>query len=150
MGPKHDVLGGGLAVTFGLALLLWLIPFHVSEDPGLRLPVSILPRIVAWLLIGLGTLQMAGGVLRLSATPGRAELLPDRSEAKMVLLVLVILALAVTGMSWAGYLIAAPLLMAALAWIHTPSAPLRIVLAALLGPGVIYVAVRFVFERMLP
>lgn len=150
MAPKHDVFGGGLAVVLGLALLLWLIPYHVSEDPGLHLPVSILPRITAWLLIGLGALQMAGGALRLSASAGRDELLLDPSEGKVVLLVLVMLALAVAGMSWTSYLVAAPLLVAVLAWIHTPSAPLRILLTALLGPGVIYVAVRFIFERMLP
>ena len=44
---RSDLIGGVLSTVLGVCLLLWLIPVWVEPDPDLRLPVSLVPQIVA-------------------------------------------------------------------------------------------------------
>lgn len=63
---RVDVLGGLLLVAFGVAGLI----FGASLDMGTarRMGPGFFPTILSWLLIGLGFLIAAGGLVRAGAT----------------------------------------------------------------------------------
>jgi hypothetical protein len=146
---KRDLVGGGLAVALGALLLIWLIPSFVEEDADLQLAVSFMPKLVAWLLIALGLLQLAG-----VATDRRFqrsdEEFPDRRELSVIFSLIAVFSVATFAMTFLPYLVVAPVFVAVLVWAYAPTRALSCLAIALLGPGFVYFVVRYVLERLLP
>lgn len=69
---NSDRIQGIVVFGFGAALLLWLVPNHVTSMPGDPLDPSLFPRAAGWLLALLGLAQI------IVARPGGS--LPARSE----------------------------------------------------------------------
>lgn len=53
-----DRIQGIVVLGFGLTLLLWLVPNHVTAMPGNALDPSLFPRAAAWIISGLGLVQI--------------------------------------------------------------------------------------------
>lgn len=53
-----DRIGGGIAVLFGVFLLLYGIPANVRMIDGAMPYPALFPQIAAWMFIGLGLVQM--------------------------------------------------------------------------------------------
>lgn len=51
-----DRLQGLIVLGFGCALLLWLVPAHVTSVPGDPLDPSLFPKIAGWIIATLGLL----------------------------------------------------------------------------------------------
>lgn len=53
-----DRIGGGIAVVFGVFLLLYAIPANVRMIEGKMPYPALFPQIAAWMFIGLGLVQI--------------------------------------------------------------------------------------------
>lgn len=53
-----DRIQGIVVLGFGCALLLWLVPAHVTSMPGDPLDPSLFPRIAGWIIAVLGLAQI--------------------------------------------------------------------------------------------
>lgn len=99
-----DRILGGAAIAFGGFLLLFAIPRHVASTGGLSLNPALFPQIAAWLLMGLGLLQILFCRNALELPPWRE---PLRLLGAAALTLVCLLAMERT-----GFLIAMVLLLA--------------------------------------
>ncbi|MEX0339938.1 MAG: hypothetical protein AB3N11_12965 [Arenibacterium sp.] len=147
---RQNLLGGALSLGLGLCLLLWLIPAWVEPDADLRLPVSLLPQIVAIGFVLCGVAMIASAVLQRNqnAKPARVGFEPGEFQGLLVMLALLLGA--TIGFAYLHFLIVAPALVAASMWIYSPIKPISFVLTSALGPLVIWVLATQVLGRVLP
>lgn len=151
MSPTHQhIIGGAISLVLGLVLLVWLIPVWVEPDPDLRLPVSLVPQVVAIGLALCGGALLIQGVLRKSTTEIAAPSGFAEGEFRGALGMLAVLLGATIGFQLLHFLIVAPVLVAVSMWIFGPVRPLSLILTSLVGPTLIWVLGTHVLGRVLP
>lgn len=96
---------GFVSAGFGAFLLLVAIPAHVSNSGTLFLNPALFPIIAAWMLIGLGLLQVA--------VSGPNPPLPSRTEVVRFILIAALTGVAAFVLERFGYLVTSFALMAA-------------------------------------
>ena len=144
---NNDLVGGLLAAGFGLAMLVWLVPNYVEEDADLRLPVSTMPTLVAWLLVGLGTLQ---AIISQTTNSALHETDAPSSEGRKFVGLIGLMGLASVALIWLPYLVVAPVLLGCFAWAFGQFRPVLFLGLVTLAPLSIYLIVTFGFDRVLP
>lgn len=133
---------GAIVIAFGATLLLWLIPANVSAAPGSVMDPALFPRLAAWLLIGLGALQVL-------VPPGEPQVPPPWEVLRLGAVALLTLA-AVLLMPRLGYILTSVALMAVLAGlVHERRIHwLAVIIAGL--PVAIWLLFEIVLQRPLP
>ena len=146
---KQHLLGGALSLCLGLVLLVWLIPNWVEPDPDLRLPVSLVPQIIAigFVLCGLATLAQVLYSKQVTRTAGSG--FDDGEFSGFIAMILVLLA-ATVGFQFLPFLIVAPLLVAVAMWMFGPLHLVSLVLTSVLGPLAIWFIGTDILGRVLP
>ncbi|MEM1049692.1 MAG: tripartite tricarboxylate transporter TctB family protein [Pseudomonadota bacterium] len=147
---RQDTIAGALSLGLGLCLLLWLIPHWVEPDPDLRLPVSLVPQVVALGFIVCGTIMLAKGI-----HAGRQNEQPegggfDQGELRGLAVMMVILIVGTLGFEVLHFLVVAPAIVAVSMWVFGPVRPVSLSLTAAIGPVVIWVLATQVLGRVLP
>ena len=150
MAPRdtRDLWGGVLFAALGLAMLSWAIPYHVDADPDLRLPVDTMPKVVAILLVLLGTLLAGRAILVALPQEPSKKTSEDAGPARMMG-VFAMAAAATLAMTWLPYLVVMPILAIGLALFFGSRNLVRLVPVAI-APVLIFLFVRYGFERLLP
>lgn len=146
---KQQMIGGALALGLGLALWFWLIPTWVEPDPDLRLPVSVVPQVIAigFVLCGFAALAIGIWGNRDNAATGAAF---NPGEFRGFVGMLVLLLAATVGFQFLHFLIVAPALTAISMWIFGPIRPVSLILTSALGPLAIWFLGTDVLGRVLP
>lgn len=154
---RPDTIGGALCVALSIILWFWLIPVWVEPDPDLRLPVSLLPGIVAvgFLLCGVGLLiksAIAAGPQkhRQTQTTTQTSVGFEAGELRGLLSMLVLLLAATVAFQFFHFLIVAPLLVAIMMWMFGPVRPVSLILTSSIGPILIWWLATHVLGRVLP
>ena len=146
---NQHTLGGILSVALGVTLLVWLIPTWVEPDPDLRLPVSLVPQIVAIGFIACGVASLVVSLVSkpLENTPSAGF---DTEEGRGFFLILLLLIVATVGFQVLHFLVVAPAMVAISMWMFGPVRPVSLVLTSALGPLVIWFVGTEVLGRVLP
>lgn len=147
---RQDALGGALSLALGTCLLFWLIPRWVEPDEDLRLPVSLMPQIVAvgFVLCG-GAMLIRGALAPRSRSDQAAGGFAEGEFRGLALMILVLLA-ATLGFQALHFLVVAPAIIAASMWMFGPIRPVGLVLTSAIGPILIWVLSTHVLGRVLP
>lgn len=132
---------GALAIGLGAFLLLWLIPAQVSTSRGPVDP-ALFPKIAAWLILGLGVMQIF-------ARRPTSEKVPLR-EVLRIVLVAVLITAAALAMHWIGFLPAAILMTAAVVVMMHDRRPLWLAVSILGVPLVTWALFVLLLGRPLP
>ncbi len=147
---NQQTIGGVLSLGLGLALWLWLIPFWVEPDPDLRLPVNLVPKLIAigFVLCGIATLIQ--GLVARPAEPGSADVTFPSSERRGFNVMILVLLASTVGFQHLHFLVVAPVLVAVSMWIYGKIRPVSLVLTSALGPLAIWYIGTEVLGRVLP
>lgn len=146
---NQQIIGGALALAMGLALWFWLIPTWVEPDPDLRLPVSLVPQVIA-IGFGLcGVTALANGVLAQQAKGPAADGFEPAEFRGFVAMIAMLLA-ATVGFQFLHFLVVAPVFVAASMWMYGPLKPISLGLTSVMGPLVIWFLGTDVLGRVLP
>ena len=148
--PHPDIVVGALSLIFGLVLLFWLIPHYVEPDPDLRLPVGLVPQVVAigFMLCGFALLVKRIALLRRQIESEDSGF--DQGELRGLVLMIVIMLSATIGFQYLHFLIVAPFIVAVSMWIFGPIRPVSLVLTSTIGPITIWILGTVVLGRVLP
>ena len=146
---KLDIIGGVLIATLGVLLLVWLIPNYVEEDEDLRLPVSVAPTVVAIALLTAGCFLAIVAWLKKDEGESAATLFPQR-ELLGISYVVGTVALSTFAMQYVPFVVVMPVTLLMLMIYYGAFTPVRFLLTATIGPGLVYLVVYQLFERVLP
>ena len=147
---RLDAIGGALSLALGLCLLLWLIPHWVEPDPDLRLPVGLVPQVVAAMFVLCGAAMLARAAL---ARRGRGADGPpgfDDGELRGLLVMTAVLLCSTAGFQFLHFMVAAPALVAVSMWVFGPLRPVSLVVTAAAGPAAVWVVFTHMLGRVLP
>lgn len=144
----RDLWGGVLFAALGIAMLSWAIPYHVEADPDLRLPVDTMPKMVAILLVLLGALLAVRAILG-GAPQELCETSSEDAGPFRMMGVFALTAAATLAMTWLPYLVLMPILAIGLALFFRSRNLVQLVPVAI-APVLIFLFVRYGFERLLP
>lgn len=149
-----------LSIVLGLFLLTWLIPGWVEPDPDLRLPVSLVPQIVAigFVLCGAALLFIHFMTARHSAennsTAVQQEVPADTGfgagEFRGLVLMILLLIIATMAFQLLHFMIVAPIMVALSMWMFGPVRLLSVLLTATIGPASVWILATQVLGRVLP
>ena len=147
---RQDTLGGALSLALGTCLLFWMIPRWVEPDADLRLPVSLLPQVVAAGFVICGAVMLIRDALESrreseQATGGFAQ-----GEFRGLALMILVLLAATLGFQTLHFLVVAPAIIAVSMWMYGPVRPVSLVLTSAIGPVLIWVLSTNVLGRVLP
>lgn len=147
---RQDTIGGALSLGLGLCLLFWLIPYWVEPDADLRLPVSLVPQVVAigFVLCGASMLVKGIGAMR-NAEQSEAGGFEEKEFRGLALMIL-ILVVGTLGFEVLHFLVVAAAIVAVSMWVFGPVRPVSLVLTSAIGPVVIWVLATHVLGRVLP
>lgn len=137
-----------LFAVLGLSMLSWAIPYHVEADPDLRLPVDTMPKVVAILLVLLGVFLAVRAIFGAAPQEPCETSSEDAGLARMMGF-FALTAAATLAMTWLPYLAVMPVLAVALALFFGSRNLVRLVPVAI-APVLIFLFVRYGFERLLP
>lgn len=144
VGINQDLILGLFIAGFGLALIFWIIPAQVNDKGSFGLPPSLAPRLLAWLMVAMGTVLTFQNLFRPAATLRPGVSLDDLAylgaSILAVGLMLVIMQWVgdIAERPYAGFLVAAPIGLILFTLLHT-GAPLWVYLFnAIAAPAVIY------------
>ena len=56
---RTHIISALLSIAFGILLLVWIIPTQTPEYPGYGMPASLLPNILAWIIIAAASIDLA-------------------------------------------------------------------------------------------
>jgi len=146
---KQDSIGGALSLLLGLSLLIWLIPNWVEADDDLRLPVSLLPQIVAFALVTFGALLLLRSLFKKPDDHDLTRVFSASELGKFIAIIAIMLA-ATLGFQHLHFLVVAPVLVAVTMWMFGPIRPVSLVLTSTLGPLIIWLLGTEVLGRVLP
>lgn len=135
------VVGIG-SVAFGAFLLLVAIPMHVTSSGTIIMNPALFPKVAAWLLIVLGTIQIVVG--------GPELTLPPLSEPVRFVIVAGLTAGAAVLLEPVGYLVVAIGLMAAVVAMIHERRPVWVATTVLAVPVGIWLFFEHLLERPLP
>lgn len=147
---NHTTIGGALAFCLGLALWFWLIPNWVEPDPDLRLPVNLVPKLIAIGFVLCGIAGLAQGLWPSGAKPGDEVATFQASERRGFVLMIFVLLAATVGFQVLHFLMVAPALVAVSMWIYGTLRPVSLVVTSALGPVLIWYIGTEVLGRVLP
>ncbi len=147
---RQDALGGALGLAFGMCLLFWLIPGWVEPDEDLRLPVSLMPQIVAVGFVLCGTAMLIRGTLAPRSKSDPATVGFAQGEFRGLTLMILVLLVATVGFQTLHFLVVAPAIVAVSMWMFGPIRPVGLVLTSAIGPILIWVLSTHVLGRVLP
>ncbi len=145
---RQNAIGGALSLALGLVLLIWLIPNWVEPDADLRLPVSLVPQVVAIGLVLCGIAVLVQSLVAQQADAPDTGF--DQGEFRGLTVMVLLLFTATAGFQLFHFLIVAPVLVAVSMWIYRPIRPVSLVLTSALGPALIWVLGTQVLGRVLP
>lgn len=137
-----DRIGGGIAVLFGVFLLLYAIPANVRIIEGKMPYPALFPQIAAWMFIGLGLVQMV-------FVKTRAEF-PSGIQFFAFLGAIFLTLIAVLFVETLGYLPVTVALMVAIVLLVQERRPLWIVVMIIGFPVGIWLLFEQVLQRQLP
>ena len=143
-GPSADLLVGLAIALFGAALLVWIIPAQVDDAGSFGLPPSLAPKALAWVMLVSG-LVLAVQNLRVPKREGGlrpADLVHVAGCILAIGLMLKVMEWAgeAIGIPYSGFLIAAPLGLAAFTFLHGRAPLWAYGFNAIVIPVVIYAA----------
>ncbi|MDE0697913.1 MAG: hypothetical protein OXH76_18995 [Boseongicola sp.] len=147
---RQDALGGALGLALGMCLLFWLIPRWVEPDEDLRLPVSLVPQIVAVGFVLCGAAMLIRATLAPRGKPGQATGGFAPGEFRGLTLMILVLLVATLGFQALHFLVVAPAIIAVSMWMFGPIRPVGLVLTSAIGPILIWVLSTHVLGRVLP
>lgn len=137
-----DRIGGGIAVVFGVFLLLDAIPANVRMIEGKMPYPAMFPQIAAWMFIGLGFVQML-------FVKTKAEF-PSAIQFVAFLGAIFFTLIAVMFVEKLGYLPVMIALMVAIVLLVQERRPLWVVVMILGFPVGIWLLFEYVLQRHLP
>ncbi len=151
---RQNAIGGVLSLVLGLVLglvlLLSLIPIWVEPDADLRLPVSLVPQVVAIGLVLCGIALLFQVMVSTGERSAALENGFEEGEFRWFVVMILILLAATVGFQLLHFLVVAPALVAVTMWIYGPVRPASLVLTSVLGPTVIWILGTQVLGRVLP
>ena len=147
---RQDALGGAISLALGLCLLFWLIPRWVEPDEDLRLPVRLMPQIVAVGFVLCGAAMLIRGPLASRRESDRATGGFAHGEFRGLVLMILVLLAATLGFQAFHFLAVAPAIIAVSMWMFGPIRPVGLVLTSAIGPLLIWVLSTQVLGRVLP
>lgn len=121
---RTNIASSVFSLLFGILLLGWLIPAQTPEYPGFGLPASLLPDILAWIMI----FCAAANLLKTIATGAGRDKAASISLTTFVhcLAFLVVLAASMSLMRLVGYFAGGAAVMAACCLLCGERRPLRL------------------------
>ena len=157
VGARLDLgLGVGMVIA-GLALVFWLIPAQVDDSGSFGLPPSLAPKVLAWMMVGLGAVLTGQRLLRAGDPEAGPKLaLADLAHLALCVVTVTVMlgVMALVGGAidrpYAGFLIGAPIGLVALTVIHTGAPRWAFVFNAVAVPAAIYVAFWWGLQLPLP
>ncbi|MEM9783562.1 MAG: tripartite tricarboxylate transporter TctB family protein [Pseudomonadota bacterium] len=144
-GPGADAALGAAIAALGAVLLVWAIPAQVNDAGSFGLPPSLAPRVLAWLMVGLGLVLIAQDLRRVGPDPLAGRLTVwDMGHLALcigsVALMLVAMRIAgqMIGAPYSGFWCAAPLGLVAFTLIHGRAPLWAYAFNAVAAPAAIY------------
>ncbi len=125
---RTNIASSVFTILFGIALLGWIIPAHTPEYPGFGMPASLLPDILAWIMI----LCAAANLLKTIVT-GAGRNKPaaiNLTTFAHCLAFLAVLAASMPLMRLLGYFAGGAIVMAACCLLCGERRPLRLAIVA--------------------
>lgn len=147
---RQDALGGALSVALGTCLLFWIIPRWVEPDADLRLPVSLLPQVVAVGFVICGAAMLIRDALASRRESKRATGGFAQGEFRGLALMILVLLAATLGFQSLHFLVVAPAIVAVSMWMFGPVRLVGLVLTSAVGPVLIWALSTHVLGRVLP
>lgn len=147
---RQDTLGGALSVALGACLLFWIIPRWVEPDADLRLPVSLLPQVVAVGFVICGAAMLIRDALASRREARQAMVGFAQGEFRGLALMILVLLAATLGFQTLHFLVVAPAIVAVSMWMFGPVRPVGLVLTSAIGPVLIWALSMHVLGRVLP
>ena len=154
-GRSHDFYLGLAIVLFGTLLLIWIIPAQVNDAGSFGLPPSLAPRALAWVMIACGLVLTGQNLSRGSAHHTGLV----RQEVGFLIACLIAVAGMLVLMRYlsdlvdrpnAGFLLSAPLGIAAFTFLHSRAPIWAYAVNAIVAPLVIVAAFWWGLELPLP
>lgn len=151
-----DIAVGGASILLGIFIFLQSrdLVAKTSLDPA---GPAALPLMMAWVLVILGAIEVLGGLYAKKKTKSDKPVtsLIQKLQAfyvhyKLVLRVMLIGAIFCVLLDFLGYLIAVPLLFAAILWVMGRKDLKALLVINLITTAVLFVAFRFVLSVDLP
>ncbi|MEQ9815460.1 MAG: tripartite tricarboxylate transporter TctB family protein [Azospirillaceae bacterium] len=139
---RTDRILGGVVAAGGAFLLLYLIPTQVTALPERLRDPALFPSIAAWMILGLGLLQIV--------LPGPDGALPTRRGLVRGLGVFAAIALASIVLPLAGFVATGIGLMAVLSLFMFERRPLWLVVTVVAAPPGVWALFELAFQRPLP
>ncbi len=116
------------SILFGILLITWIIPTQTPEWPGYGMPASMLPNILAWIIIISASINLIKVVLT-GYGKGQAASLSPRMFAHLLGFIAV-LAAAMPLMHLFGYFIGGAIIMLALCLLCGERRPVRLIIVS--------------------
>lgn len=126
------------SILFGILLLTWIIPTQTPEWPGYGMPASMLPNILAWIIIVSASINLVKTIVTGAGKGQSAEISP-RTFAHLLGFIAV-LAAAMPIMSLLGYFGGSCIVMVAMCLLCRERRPLRLVIVSAATIGITWAA----------
>ena len=138
---RLDRVLGGVVMTFGASLLLFLIPAFTSPQPGSPTDPALFPQIAGWMFVLLGGLQIV--------FPGNMQMtLTMREVSRLSVLTLCLVAASIL-MPVVGYLPASIALMVVVMLMIYERRPLWTIISVVAVPVGVWIAFEFALKQPL-
>ncbi|WP_418764466.1 tripartite tricarboxylate transporter TctB family protein [Mailhella sp.] len=145
---RTHIISSLASILFGILLIAWIIPTQTPEWPGYGMPASLLPNILAWIIIVSASINLIKTIIT-----GYGKGQPSPLSFKMFLHLLAftaVLAAAMPLMSMFGYFIGSAIVLAACCLLCGERKPVRLVIVAAATIVVIWAALWKGLGVMLP
>lgn len=123
---RTNIISSVFSILFGIALLSWIIPAQTPEYPGFGMPASLLPDILAWIMIFCAAANLLKTVLTGAGKDKPAAL--SLTTFGHCLAFLAVLAAAMPLMHLLGYFAGGAVVMAACCLLCGERRPLRLLI----------------------
>jgi hypothetical protein len=139
---RLDRVLGGVVLTFGVSLLVYLIPTFTSPQPDSLTDPSLFPRLAGWMFVFLGGLQII--------FPGSMNMTVTVREVSRLTVLTLCLVVASVLMPLTGYLPASIALMVVVMLMIYERRPLWAVLSVACVPIGVWVLFEILLKQPLP
>jgi hypothetical protein len=139
-----------------LVFLIWVIPTYTPAYPGYGVPASMVPNVTVGGILLLSVLALVRNLITQART--RQQHLQegvqggqvDRVHLLHLVKFLLPCILLMPAMKWLGFLPAAIMFMLVIQFFCNQRKPVALILVALIPPGIIYAAMRFLLGVPMP
>ncbi len=125
---RTHIISSMLAILFGIALLAWIIPTQTPEYPGYGMPASLLPNILAWIIIVSATINLTKTIVTGSGKNAPARI--SIKEFAHLLCFLAVLGAAMPLMELCGFFIGSIITMICLCLLCGERKPIRLAIVS--------------------